>query len=206
LEERFNRPPTIRIPAGARLQLLLLNDLVFPAPPVLSRRMESEGRGGGPRGRAATGGRPYTSHAPTGTGGASPLLSPSVLHPSGWHSVAPGVNPGETVGRAATGGRPYTSHAPAGTGGAPPPVPLRSSPFRVAFGSPGCEPGGSGGEGGHGGPPLHKPRAYRNWRGKPPPVPLRSSPFRVAFGSPGCEPGETVTDRTPIVPNVRKTQ
>jgi len=32
LEERLNRPPTIRIPAGARLNLLLLNDLVFPQP------------------------------------------------------------------------------------------------------------------------------------------------------------------------------
>jgi hypothetical protein len=32
LEERLNRPPTIEIPAGARLQLLLLQDLVFPGP------------------------------------------------------------------------------------------------------------------------------------------------------------------------------
>ena len=36
LEERLNRPPTIKIPAGARLQLLLLNDLVFPSPQPLS--------------------------------------------------------------------------------------------------------------------------------------------------------------------------
>jgi hypothetical protein len=142
LEERLNRPPTIKIPAGARLQLLLLQDLVFPAPPVLSRRMKSEGRGGGPRGRAATGGRPYTSHAPTGTGGASPLPPPSVLHPSGWHSVAPGVNPGEAVGRAATGGRPYTSHAPTGTGGASPhPSPSVLHPSGWHSVAPGVNPG-----------------------------------------------------------------
>jgi len=133
LEERLNRPPTIKIPAGARLQLLLLQDLVFPSPQIPSRRIGREGRD-------ETAGNPPPTPPLRKEG--RPLPSPSVLHPSGWHSVAPGVNPGETVGRAATGGRPYTSHAPTGTGGASPlqsPSVLHPSGWHSV--SPGVNPG-----------------------------------------------------------------
>jgi|GEM_PF-3026139 len=133
LEERFNRPPTIRIPAGARLQLLLLQDLVFPSPQISSRRIGREGRD------EAAGNPPPT---PPLRKEGRPHPSPSVLHPSGWHSVAPGVNPGEAVGRAATGGRPYTSHAPTGTGGASPlqsPSVLHPSGWHSV--APGVNPG-----------------------------------------------------------------
>jgi type IV secretion system protein VirB10 len=43
LERQFDRPPTIRIQAGARLNLLLLNDLVFPDPHHPRPGMKSPG-------------------------------------------------------------------------------------------------------------------------------------------------------------------
>jgi hypothetical protein len=86
LEERLNRPPTIEIPAGARLQLLLLQDLVFPGPVASVGTVRSRNPPSIPPLRK--GGSHDTSSPPPGREGA-PLLSQR--RGRGWISSAPSL-------------------------------------------------------------------------------------------------------------------